>query len=69
MSLLEHKTQTKMHHGNAYKREPFGFVPRMFGFIQPGCYASIVNKTNFRYIIPNNMYTSLFLIFQNTNHI
>lgn len=29
------------------KRKPFGCVPRRFGFIQLGCYASFVNITNF----------------------
>lgn len=38
----------KMHLWNVYIMKPVGFVPRMFQFIQPACYASIENKTNFR---------------------
>lgn len=32
-----------MPHGNVKEREPYSFVPRMFGLIQPGLYTSIVN--------------------------
>lgn len=42
------KKQKQMNHLNVWWREPLGFVPRMFGFIQPACNASIVNKTNSR---------------------
>lgn len=37
-----------MHHGHVKKKESFDVVPRMFGFIRPGCYGSIVTNTNFR---------------------
>lgn len=37
-----------MNHKNVNEREPFGFVSLMFGFTQPGCYASIVNITNLK---------------------
>lgn len=45
---MAYKKQSKMHHGNVQEMEPFGFVPRMFGFFGPGYCASIVNKTNFK---------------------
>lgn len=68
MKTISFWTYTKMHNGKVKERELFGFFHRMFGLIQPGCYALIVNITNFR----NNseqMYTGLFLICQNTTHI
>lgn len=37
-----------MHHGNVLGKGPIGFFPEMFGFLHPGCYAAIVNKTNIR---------------------
>lgn len=58
--------QTKMHNGNIYKRHPFGFVLRMFGFIQPRFYASTVNKTS--KIIVNNV-TQIYFVFTRTLHI
>lgn len=47
-SFAYKKQQTKMPHGNVKEWESLGFVPQMFRFIQPVCYASIANKTNFR---------------------
>lgn len=38
----------QIHDGNVKKKEPFDFVTQIFGFIQPTCYASIVNKTELR---------------------
>lgn len=58
--------QTKMHNGNIEKRSPFGFVPPMFGFIQPRLYASTLNKTS--EIIVNNM-TQIYFLFTRTLHI
>lgn len=39
------QTKTKWNHANVQNREPLGFVPRIIGFIQTACYASIVDKT------------------------
>lgn len=49
-----------MNHKNVNEREPFGFVSRMFGFTQPGCYASIVNITNFKNKSEQNIHRFIF---------
>lgn len=56
----------QIHDGNVKKKEPFDFVTQIFGFIQPTCYASIVNKTELRKHSEKNVHTSgLFLVWQN----
>lgn len=54
------KKQTKLHHVNVQKREAFGFILRMIGFIQSACYASTMNKTNVRIIGEQNVHRSIF---------
>lgn len=52
-----------MHHGHVKKKESFDVVPRMFGFIRPGCYGSIVNNTNFRNDSEQHEHRFIFFIF------
>lgn len=44
------------------KREPFYFVLRLIGFIQPAYCASIVNKTIFKKI-RENIYSQVYFLF------
>lgn len=38
--------ETKKHHGNILERNHLVSAPECLGVIQPGCYASIVNRTS-----------------------
>lgn len=60
ISYGQTKKQTKLHHENVWKREPFGFVPQRIRLIQPACYAAIVNKASLRNISEHNVHRLIF---------
>lgn len=61
--LMGTQKTNQIHDGNVKKKETFDFVAQIFGFIQPTCYASIVNKTELRKNSEQNVHTSgLFLV-------
>lgn len=58
--MYGHTKKQTIHDGNVKKKETFDFVAQIFGFIQPTCYASIVNKTELRKNSEQNVHTSVF---------